>query len=76
MTCRPFGLAVKGCRHYERIVDDVVDRVTAVTPAKRLVQVIARLVGGPVLGETEVTVDGDRGEEKYRQEAHQARQRR
>jgi hypothetical protein len=28
------------------------------------------------LGETEVTVDGDRGEEKYRQEAHQARQHR
>ena len=74
MKCSDWQL--KDCRHYERIVDDVVDRVTAVTPARRLVQVIARLVGGPVLGETEVTVDGDRGEEEYRQEAHRARQHR
>jgi hypothetical protein len=59
------GWQRKDCRHYERIFHDVVDCVTAVALARRLVQIIARLVGGPVSGEAEeVTVDADRGEEE------------
>jgi hypothetical protein len=47
----------------EHIFDGVVDRVTAVAPVK-LVPVIATLLVGPMLGETEVTVGADLREEE------------